>query len=279
MLKNLIVLFLLFSCNQSGTKVETKTVIGDVVGDEEYIDSVYSFYDHLYPTLRSYCLNCHADGQTPYIASNDAVEAHDSIISGAKIDINSLENSRLYLRAKVDRHNCDEFDCDAVAAEILAGLTEWRKNIKESLLRPKGIISSSARISEGEEITANFNDENITGRKVSIAYQSEQIEGGLEITLEIFEDEELFPDLYLIKNITLESKDSAVAYSGLRVHINENFDPLQNKFLTLTGVILPNSNKVISNPGSQEKTSQMSIQSGSSQDQISISFERLQIYR
>ncbi len=278
-MKNILILTFLFflSCKQSSEGSKKKSV--SVQGDPIYQESVFSFYDHLYPKLEQYCATCHKSSQTPYLASNDVTLAHDAIILNGKVDANNALNSRLYLRAKIDRHNCDAFDCDIVADEIAAGLEEWLLKIDQRLLKPRGVLSQSLQISSGEDVSTDFNSESIPGKKISLQIPSAALPGGANLSLEIYTHEEHLPEMYLVKNVELTSGDEPLAFSGLRIHINDTLDPLENKFLTLTGIVLANESKMISNPNGTFKMTQTGTIDGPESDSVSISFERLQIYK
>ena len=105
-----------------------------VVTGDESIKSVNAFKQTLYPVLNSMsCVSCHGDSKKyqPYYVVSDVNAAWKSILIDAKkVNLETPEASRVYLRVKNDLHNCltgaGDSDCDAEAATILEKIKKWR---------------------------------------------------------------------------------------------------------------------------------------------------------
>jgi hypothetical protein len=83
------------------------------------------------------CVDCHGDTKKyqPYYAVSDAAQAWQTILVDAKkINLETPEASRIYLRLKNDHHNCftdaADKDCDQEAAVILSAIKKWKELVK-----------------------------------------------------------------------------------------------------------------------------------------------------
>ncbi len=83
----------------------------------------------LYPKLRdqaNFCVVCHGVIQDPAFAVADVAVAHNTVVSQQKVNLSNPALSRIYLRAKNDRHNCGGVaNCDLIAADFLAAIQDW----------------------------------------------------------------------------------------------------------------------------------------------------------
>ncbi|NOT80024.1 MAG: hypothetical protein HOP07_13600 [Bacteriovoracaceae bacterium] len=135
-----------------------------VVTGDESIKSVNAFKQTLYPVLNSMsCVSCHGDSKKyqPYYIVSDVNAAWKSILLDAKkVNLETPEASRVYLRVKNDLHNClsgaGDSDCDAEAATILAEIKKWRDavNISSTGLKTapiffKDLVTSAAEAESG----------------------------------------------------------------------------------------------------------------------------------
>ncbi len=261
--------------------------------DNTYIESVLAFQEHVHPVLRNYCIECHnSNAETPaspYFADAKIARSHDSIISQGKVNIAKIDNSRLHLRSAADKHNCESFGCPEVAQNILEALKKWEPKLDKRSFKPQGVVSALMKISSStEDITTRLDPEDereLTGKKVELTYTQASLKD-ITISLEIYEDtdkesETYFPR-YFIKNVTISTGNKPIAYSGLRVHINESFEVSANSLVELTGVVLNNTTEEdISNGiGGTDFTQTLKKpeEGGLSEDSIQVSFERLQVF-
>jgi hypothetical protein len=100
--------------------------------------SIQAFKTTLYPIVTSMsCVQCHGDAKKyqPYYAISDVDQAWKTILIHAKkVNLEYPETSRIYLRVKVDHHNCltsaTDTECDQEAANILAAINKWKNLVK-----------------------------------------------------------------------------------------------------------------------------------------------------
>ncbi len=100
-------------------------------------DSVKAYKETLYPVLNSMsCVNCHGDKklyQPYYLVSNVEESWKTILIDSKKVNLESPEASRVYLRIKNDKHNClsgvGDSDCEDEAAKVLEAIQKWKKMV------------------------------------------------------------------------------------------------------------------------------------------------------
>ncbi|WP_455375123.1 LamG domain-containing protein [Kaarinaea lacus] len=86
------------------------------------------------PIISQHCQECHSEDanqqqrQTPYFADTNLTAAFNAVVDTRKIDINTPDNSRVYLRLLQDSHNCWT-DCASNAATMLAAINAWKTAI------------------------------------------------------------------------------------------------------------------------------------------------------
>lgn len=111
------------------------------------------FSSTVYPELRLYCSECHADGgQTPYIASADVTTAYDQAKS--RIDPMNPGASRLVERLRYDFHNCWDDDCEASADLMELKILEMVQDLSAQPVDP-AMVASKALNLEADGLLAN----------------------------------------------------------------------------------------------------------------------------
>ena len=111
------------------------------------------FSTTVYPELRQYCSDCHADGgQTPYIASADVTTAYDQAKS--RIDPMNPGASRLVERLRYDFHNCWDDDCEASADLMELKILEMVQDLSAQPVDP-AIVASKALNLQADGLLAN----------------------------------------------------------------------------------------------------------------------------
>jgi len=260
--------------------------------DNFYIESVLAFKEHVFPVLRTHCSTCHRSNaetpRPPFFADAKIAKSHDAIIDAGKIIPGSLTKSRLYKRAKEDKHNCETYGCDKLAEEILTVLQRWEPNLDLRSFKPQGVVSTLVKISDGTDVTTDYgiapDTRELAGKKVELKFADKTMDD-ISVFLEIYEDKtdndfEGHLPRYLVKNISIQSKSKPIAFSGIRVHINEGFQANANKLVVLTGVILPETEENITEDVlGQEFTEELTKYDGIELDSIQVSFERLQVFK
>lgn len=97
-----------------------------------------SFSSTVWPLLKTYCADCHADTatipQAPFFSQNDLVTAYDA--ARPKIDLNDPPSSRLVIRLKDEFHNCwsdqPSDTCETNAAEMLDAINALASSAETS---------------------------------------------------------------------------------------------------------------------------------------------------
>jgi len=109
-----------------------------VSGDQKAA-SIAAFKSTVYPLVRSMsCVNCHGDAKKyqPYYAISDAEGAWKNLTDANKVNLDSPESSRIYLRIKNDLHNCltdtSDAECDTEAANMLTAIKKWKSLVNYS---------------------------------------------------------------------------------------------------------------------------------------------------
>ena len=111
----------------------------------------------LYPHLRdanNFCVNCHGVTQAPTIAVVDATTAYNEVVTEQKVNLNSPDLSRIYLRPKDDRHNCGgDAVCDRIATDFLAAIQDWANQATANVPPPSGgtpVLSAMTTFADAE---------------------------------------------------------------------------------------------------------------------------------
>ena len=104
--------------------------------DPPALTDVMIFEQTLFPALRdpaNFCVGCHGVAQVPTFAVEDVMTAYNVITGQQKVDLQVPANSRVYLRAAQDRHNCGgEATCDQIAATFLTQIEAWSMQAAQS---------------------------------------------------------------------------------------------------------------------------------------------------
>jgi hypothetical protein len=115
-----------------------------------------SFKDTVYPLLSQFCSGCHqaaaASPQTPYFASPDVDTAYAA--AQAKINLNTPEQSRFYVRLNDEHHNCwttaaGPADCAGSAAAMLAQIKKFADGIAVTPVDTSQVLSKALKLKDG----------------------------------------------------------------------------------------------------------------------------------
>ena len=110
--------------------VAEQIVLGVTPGADEANYNTYVYG----PIISQHCQECHSENanqaqrQQPYFADTDLTVAFNAIVDNRKIDINTPDNSRVYLRLALDSHNCWT-DCISDATSMEAAIQAWKDAI------------------------------------------------------------------------------------------------------------------------------------------------------
>ncbi len=83
------------------------------------VASQESFRLNVYPNSRTNCMICHT--------SQNPAHAHDIVVTQNVVNFTTIAKSKLVTKVK-GRHNCgSQAQCDAIASQHEAAITEWKK--------------------------------------------------------------------------------------------------------------------------------------------------------
>ena len=109
------------------------------------------------PILRNFCVNCHrpdaATPQQPYFASSNPDDAY--VAAQPKINLNSPDQSRFYVRLHDEFHNCwattsgGAPDCPGSAAAMLQAITTYANGITATAVDTSLVLSKALGLKQG----------------------------------------------------------------------------------------------------------------------------------
>lgn len=109
------------------------------------------FGSTVHPVLKQYCARCHAPAaaqpQAPYFAQNNVTQAYEA--AKAKINLDSPELSRFYVRLKEEFHHCWNGSCDSSAAEMLTALRAFQQGVPLTQVDPAYVTSKALTLYDG----------------------------------------------------------------------------------------------------------------------------------
>lgn len=137
--------------------------------DEPELTDVQVFEQTLFPVLRdpnNFCAGCHGSVQVPLFAVAEVMDAYNALVSQQKVDLQNPANSRIYLRAAEDRHNCGGADsCDLIAAALLAAINDWAAQAEPAEPPAAAMaVSGTTSFAEAVELEAPRADENVIAK-------------------------------------------------------------------------------------------------------------------
>ncbi len=110
------------------------------------------------------CLGCHATTIVPLFSQADISLSYAATVGQQKVDLNNPANSRIYLRAAFDRHNCGgDANCDLIAADFLSAIQSWaaQANVGNTPPPSNVVASASTNFSQVVEGTIPRADANV----------------------------------------------------------------------------------------------------------------------
>ncbi len=109
------------------------------------------------PILRNFCVNCHRPDagtpQQPYFASSNPDDAF--VAAQSKINLNSPDQSRFYVRLHDEFHNCwatvsgGAPDCPGSAQKMLDAITAYANGITATPVDPTLVLSKALSLKQG----------------------------------------------------------------------------------------------------------------------------------
>jgi Concanavalin A-like lectin/glucanases superfamily len=145
--------------SSGGTQVALQAPPDHTVGSSKTFpgDSAL-FGSTVYPLLTQFCARCHSSSaaapQSPFFASGDVVEAYAAV--KAKINLDNVALSRLYVRLHDENHNCwiapagaVAVSCAASSAAMLTQLQAFASGIAPTQVDPTLTVSGAVSMYEG----------------------------------------------------------------------------------------------------------------------------------
>ncbi|MGI9326783.1 MAG: LamG domain-containing protein [Pseudomonadales bacterium] len=137
--------------------------------DPPEVTDVQLFEQTLFPLLRdpaNFCAGCHGAAQIPLFAVADLMDAYTAITTQQKVDLQNPANSRVYLRAAEDRHNCGGIAaCDQIAMAFLAAIQSWADQAAPPTSpAAQTAVSMKTTFANAQEITAARVDVNAVAK-------------------------------------------------------------------------------------------------------------------
>ncbi|MBD66905.1 MAG: hypothetical protein CME62_17010 [Halobacteriovoraceae bacterium] len=94
------------------------------------------FKTTVHPILRANCKSCHTPDagspQAPFHSQLSYKGAHDAVIDTARVDFQTISNSRLVKRLREDKHYCWSGNCNNDADTMQAAIQSWADQIDTS---------------------------------------------------------------------------------------------------------------------------------------------------
>ncbi|HWV14772.1 MAG TPA: LamG domain-containing protein [Cellvibrio sp.] len=163
----------------------------DVENSKNFPASNSGFASSVYPLLKQYCAQCHAENsltrQQPYFASSDLAVAYDA--AKTKIRLDKPSASRFVQRLRTDFHNCWS-DCTANAQEMENKIIEFANAIPAIAVDPALVISKTVSLSDAFVLTSGGRvDTNLIAKyefksgKGTIAYDTSGVEPAANLNI------------------------------------------------------------------------------------------------
>jgi hypothetical protein len=114
--------------------------------------SVAAFKDSVFPLAAKWCGGgCHDTVQAPVFANDDVTASHDAVLTTQKVDLKTIERSRLVLRVSEDNHNCPAEGCEVATEEFIKAIRYWSDHIVPVNGDPtKGITSPTLTLADAQ---------------------------------------------------------------------------------------------------------------------------------
>ena len=144
--------------SSGGTQIQLVAPMDKDVGSTKTFPSDSSLFGStVYPLLTQFCSRCHSANaltpQTPYFASSDVKEAYAN--AQAKINLDTPELSRFYVRLHDESHNCwipsggSAVSCPQSSATMLAAIQAFVNGIPVTAVDPSLVLSKALTMYDG----------------------------------------------------------------------------------------------------------------------------------
>ncbi|MCP5328295.1 MAG: LamG domain-containing protein [Steroidobacteraceae bacterium] len=140
------------SVSSGGKQIALKAPpIKDVGSSKTFPDDPALFSSTVYPLLRQHCARCHASNaatpQAPYFSDANVAAAYAA--ARPKINLDSVELSRLVVRLRQEFHNCWNNDCAGSANQMQAAIRSFADGIPLTEVDPSLVLSKALTLYDG----------------------------------------------------------------------------------------------------------------------------------
>lgn len=176
----------------SGNTIElVAPTIREPGASKSFPASAELFGTTVYPLLKQYCANCHAESAAlpiaPFFANNQIDSAYAAAKS--KMDLDNPENSRFVLRLNSEFHNCWS-DCSSNANEMKNAISAFSQQIPLTQIDPELLISKSLFLTDGIVASGGGRDDsnvialwNFKTGEGTTAFDTSGVEPAIHLTL------------------------------------------------------------------------------------------------
>jgi hypothetical protein len=147
------------------TQIQLQAPVDQPVGPTKQFpnDSGADFQATVYPLLTQFCSRCHSPAaavpQSPYFAQPNVAAAY--IAAQPKMNLNTPNQSRFYVRLATESHNCwpttpgGPVDCAGSAAQMLAAITAFANMVPVTPVDPTLVVSQALTMLSGTVASGN----------------------------------------------------------------------------------------------------------------------------
>jgi hypothetical protein len=146
------------------TQIQLTAPVDQAVGPtKQFPADPTLFSSTVYPLLTQFCSRCHSPSatvpQSPYFAQSNVADAY--IAAQPKINLNTPNLSRFYVRLATESHNCwatapgGPVDCVGSAAQMLAAIQAFANGVPVTPVDPTLVVSRALTLYAGTVASGN----------------------------------------------------------------------------------------------------------------------------
>jgi hypothetical protein len=146
------------------TQIQLTAPVDQAVGPTKQFPSDSTLFSStVYPLLSTFCSRCHSPNatvpQSPYFAQSNVADAY--IAAQPKMNLNTPNLSRFYVRLATESHNCwattpgGPVDCAGSAARMLAAIQAFANGVQVTPVDPTLVVSRALTLYAGTVASGN----------------------------------------------------------------------------------------------------------------------------